>query len=72
MLVDADVEISELIQPDITGVSSAVPLLQIEATIEKVLYLILLVHSIINRSDPSNQDSLVYVGTQPSSSELFF
>ena len=48
MLVDADVEISELIQPDITGVSSAVPLLQIEATIEMVLYLILLIHFIIN------------------------
>ena len=48
MFVDADVEISEPIQPDITGVSSAVPPLQIEATIEKVLYLILFVHSIIN------------------------
>ena len=48
MFVDADVEISEPIQPDITGVSSAVPSLQIEATIEKVLHLILLVHSIIN------------------------
>jgi len=56
MFADADVEISELIQPDITGVSSAVPSLQIEATTEKVLYLILLVHSIINRFDPSNQD----------------
>ena len=48
MFVDADVEISEPIQPDITGVSSAIPSLQIEATTEKVLYLILLVHSIIN------------------------
>ena len=48
MFADADVEISELIQPDITGVSSVVPSLQIEATTEKVLYLILLVHSIIN------------------------
>ena len=48
MFVDADVEISEPIQPDIIGVSSAVPSFQIEATIEKVLYLILLVHSIIN------------------------
>ena len=48
MFADADVEISEPIQPDITGVSSAVPSLQIETTIEKVLYLILLVHSIIN------------------------
>ena len=55
MFVDADVEISEPIQPDITGVSSAVPSLQIEATTEKVLYLILLVHSIINWSNPSNQ-----------------
>ena len=72
MFVDADVEISEPIQPDITGVSSAVPSFQIEATTEKVLYLILLVHSIINWSDPSNQDFLAYVGTQPSSSELLF
>jgi len=48
MFVDADVEISEPIQPDTTSVSSAVPSLQIEATTEKVLYLILLVHSIIN------------------------
>ena len=55
MFVDADVEISEPIQPDITGVSSAVPSLQIEATTEKVLYLILLVHSIINWSNTSNQ-----------------
>ena len=48
MFADADVEISEPIQPDIIGVSSAVPSLQIEATTEKVLYLILLVYSIIN------------------------
>ena len=48
MFTDADVEIFELIQPDIIGVSSAVPSLQIEATTEKVLYLILLVYSIIN------------------------
>ena len=48
MLADADVAISEPIQPDITGVSSAVPPIQIEATTKKVLYLILLVHSIIN------------------------
>ena len=48
MLADADVEISEPIQPDITGVSSAVPSLQIEVTTEKVLYIILLVHSIIS------------------------
>ena len=48
MFVDADVEISEPIQPDTTGVSSAVPSLQIEVTTEKVLYLISLVHSIIN------------------------
>ena len=48
MFADANVEIFEPIQPDITGVSSAVPSLQIEATTEKVLYLILLVHSIIN------------------------
>ena len=48
MFADADVEIFEPIQPDITGVSSAVPLPQIEATTEKVLYLILLVHSSIN------------------------
>ena len=56
MFADADVEISEPIQPDITGVSSVVRSLQIEATAEKVLYLILLVHSIINWSDSSNQD----------------
>ena len=55
MLGDADVEISEPIQQDITGVSSAVPSLQIEVTTEKVLYLILLVHSIIIRSGPSDQ-----------------
>ena len=48
MFVDADVEISEPIQPDTTGVSSAVSSLQIEATTEEVLYLILLVYSIIN------------------------
>ena len=48
MLADADVEISEPIQPYITGVSSVVPPPQIEAITEKVLYLILLVHSIIN------------------------
>ena len=72
MLADADVEISKPIQPDITGVSSAVPPFQIEATVEKVLYLILLVHSIINRSYPPNQDFLTHVSTQPSSSELFF
>ena len=48
MFVDADVEISKPIQPDITGVSSTVPSLQIEAITKKVLYLILLVHSIIN------------------------
>ena len=48
MFADANVEISEPIQPDITGVSSAVPPLQIEATTGKVLYLILFVHSIIN------------------------
>ena len=57
MFVDADVEIFKAIQQDITGVSSVVPSLQIEATIEKVLYLILLVHSIINWSNPSNQVS---------------
>ena len=45
MFVDADVEISELIQLDITGVSTVVPSLQIEATIEKVLYLILFILS---------------------------
>ena len=55
MFADADVDISELIQPDITGVSSVVPSFQIEATTEKVMYLILLVHSIINWFNPSNQ-----------------
>ena len=48
MFADADVEISDPIQLDITGVSSAISSLQIEATTEKVLHLILLVHSIIN------------------------
>lgn len=48
MFTEANVEISESIQPDITSVSSAIPPLQIEATIEKVLHLILLVHSFIN------------------------
>ena len=48
MFVDVDVEVSEPIQPDITSVSSVVPPLQIEATTKKVLYLILLVHSITN------------------------
>ena len=56
MFADADVEIFESIQPDITGVSLVVPSPQIEAITKKVLYLILLVHSIINRSYPSNQD----------------
>ena len=55
MFADADVEISELIQLDTTGVSSAIPSFQIETTIEKVMYLILLVHSIINWSDLPNQ-----------------
>ena len=72
MFADADVEIFEPIQPYITGVSSVVPPPQIEAITEKVLYLILLVHSIINRSYPPNQDFLTHVSTQPSSSELFF
>ena len=40
MFVDVNVESPELIQPDITGASSAVPPLHIEATSEKVLYLI--------------------------------
>ena len=48
MFADADVETFGPIQPDITGVSLAVPSLQIEVTIEKVLYLILLIHSIIS------------------------
>ena len=48
MFVDANIEISELIQLDTTGVSSAIPSLQIEATTKKVLYLILLVHSIVS------------------------
>ena len=56
MFADAYVEISKPIQLDITGVSSAIPSLQIEATTENILYLILLVHSIINWSDSSNQD----------------
>ena len=38
MFADANVESSELIQPDITGASSDVPPLQTVATIEKVLY----------------------------------
>ena len=38
MFADVNVESPEPIQPDITGASSAVPPLQIEATIEKVLY----------------------------------
>ena len=48
MFADVDVETSRLIQPDIASVSLAVPSLQIEVTIEKVLFLILLVHSIIS------------------------
>ena len=48
MFANINVESLEPIQPDIIGVSSAVPSLQIEATTEKVLYLILLVYSIIN------------------------
>ena len=36
MFADAYVEISKPIQLDITGVSSAIPSLQIEATTEKV------------------------------------
>ena len=38
MFADANVEISEPIQPDITGASSVVPPLQKEATTEKVVY----------------------------------
>ena len=38
MFVDVDVESSEPIQLDIIGASSAVPPLQTEATIEKILY----------------------------------
>ena len=38
MFADANVEISELIQPDITGASPVVPPLQTEATTEKVPY----------------------------------
>ena len=37
-IADTNVESSEPIQPDITGASSAVPPLQTEVTIEKVLY----------------------------------
>ena len=48
MFADADVEIFEPIQPDITSVLSTVPSLQVAATIEKVFYLILLVHSVVN------------------------
>ena len=48
MFADANVETSRPIQLDITGVSLAIPSLQIEVTIEKVLYLILLIHSIIS------------------------
>jgi len=55
MFADADVEISEPIQPDITGVSSATPLLLIEATTEKVLYLFT-IHSAISRFKSLNQD----------------
>ena len=44
MFVDANVEISELTQPDITGVSSIVPSLQIEAAAENVLYLFFAIH----------------------------
>ena len=40
MFADINVESPELIQPDITGVSSAIPPLQMDATIEKVLYLL--------------------------------
>ena len=47
MLADADVQIFEPIQLDITGVSSATPLLLIEATTEKVLYLFT-IHSTIS------------------------
>jgi len=40
MFVDVNVESLEPIQPDITGASSAVPPLQTEAAIEKVLSLL--------------------------------
>ena len=39
-IVDTNAKSSELIQPDTTGASLAVPPLQIEATTEKVLYLL--------------------------------
>ena len=38
MFADVNVESLEPIQPDIIGASSAIPSLQIEATIEKVLH----------------------------------
>ena len=38
MLANTNVESLEPIQPDTTGASSAFPSLQIETTIEKVLY----------------------------------
>jgi len=40
IFADTNVESSELIQPDTIGASSAVPSPQIEATPEKVLYLL--------------------------------
>ena len=55
MFVDADVETSGPIQPDIAGVSLATPLLLIEATIEEVLYLFI-IHSAISRFKSLNQD----------------
>ena len=59
MFADVNVESSELIQPDIFGASSAVPPLQTEATIEKVLYPLhrSFCHKLIK---PPNQDFLIY------------
>ena len=40
MFADTNVESSEPIQPDIIGASSIIPSSQIEAILEKVLYLL--------------------------------
>ena len=42
MFADTNVESSEPIQPDTIGASSAFPSPQIETTLEKVLYLLIL------------------------------
>ena len=71
MFADVNVESPKLIQPDITGASSAVPPLQTEATTEKVLYP--LHHPFCYKIDSNLLTKIfLYTGTQSPSLELLF